>query len=273
MVFDSSRVEPVFWGEPPCETSTRYEQANLWLVTLTDGSLGLFFRRDLPTPSPRDFLGSLVHYARLDEDFHPIGPAIDVDIGEGTTMVDGGNQPRAIALGADRILYGERFGAGLNRCQVLGVMNDDGTEARRAPWQLPCFFQGYGNEAWLTSSYELEALPEGRAVIAWTERTHFRRGYEYAQRLNTETAWEEGIYLTMIASDGYRASPIAEVTVPESTAIDWTRPRDEVLGPWPANFLISMASEGDEVLVVWTDTRLDAPGFYGRRFRCSADGD
>jgi len=43
-----------------------------------------------------------------------------------------------------------------------------------------------------------------------------------------------------------------------------------VLGPWPAKFLISMAAEGEEVVVVWTDLRLDAPGFYARRFRCAA---
>jgi hypothetical protein len=240
------------------------------VVNLDDGGLGLFFRRDLLVPSRRDFLGSLVHYTRLDADFHPIGLPIDVDIGEGTSMVDGGNQPRAVRLGGGRILYGERLDAGLHRCQVLGVMSDDGIDFRRAPWQLPCFFQSYGFEDWLTSSYELEPLPDGRAVIAWTERTHFERGAEYATRLTLDTEWEEGIHLAMIAEDGYRASPIAEVTVPESTAVDWSGPRDDVLGPWPANFLISMAADGDDVVVVWTDLRLDAPGFYARRFRCAA---
>jgi len=265
IVFDRTSAVPVLWDEPPCHLEgSAYEQANLWLVSTSAGDLGMLFRM-----YDAD-LGASVRYARLDPDFHPVGPAIDVDIGEGTTMVDGGNQPRAAALGTNRILYGERLHSRLNECQVLGVMNDDGTEARRAPWQLPCFFQSYGFEDWLTSSYELEALPGGRAVVAWTERTHFPRGHEYLQRLNLETEWDEGVHLAMIADDGYRASPIAEVTVAESTAVDWSRPRDEVLGPWPAKFLISMAAEGEEVVVVWTDLRLDAPGFYARRFRCAA---
>ncbi len=49
-------------------------------------------------------------------------------------------------------------------------------------------------------------------------------------------------------------------------------PRTDTQGPWPADFELMAASEGEDVVVVWDDARASAPGVYARRLRCTVNG-
>jgi hypothetical protein len=260
IVFDTNSAFSIRWDDPCDDSALAPTASNPWLFDL-GGGLGLLFRLGEGGD------GGRLHFTRLDYDFVPTGPPILVELGGIPSMTDGGYQPRAVAVGGRRILFAERVDEDINRCQVLGLMSDEGAGSALAPWQMPCYF---ADRTWLTSSSELVELPNGRAVLAWSERTHFELGHEFAQRLTLSTEWEEGIHLAVIASDGYRASPIVRVTDDAATAVDWSsEARTETLGPFPGDFLVSMASDGDEVVIVWTDRRQDAPGFYGRLFRCA----
>jgi hypothetical protein len=261
LVFDATRAIPVRWDDPCDSSALAPAAANNWIFDLDHG-VGLLFRRGYGGE------GGRMYYTRLDESFVPTGPPILVGLGPVPSETDGGYQPRAVAVGGDRALFTERVDSGLNRCQVVGLMTQQGESSALAPWQMPCYF---GDRVRLTESSELVELADGRAVLAWGERPNFALGHEFAQRLTLSTEWDEGIYLAMIASDGYRASPIVRVTDDAATAVDWSsEARTETLGPFPGDFLVSAASDGDEVAVVWTDLRADAPGYYGRLFRCAA---
>ncbi len=75
--------------------------------------------------------------------------------------------------------------------------------------------------------------------------------------------------MTTIDGEGRRAAEIVRVTAPESTAMtNAGTPRTETTGPFTGEFQVMAATEGDQVVVVWRDLRPDAPGYYGRRYRC-----
>jgi hypothetical protein len=74
----------------------------------------------------------------------------------------------------------------------------------------------------------------------------------------------------MLTSEGRRGSQIVEVTDDDATALPpWPRTPDD--GPYPRDFLVYAANDGSDLTIVWGDARSSAPGFYGRRVRCTSD--
>lgn len=121
----------------------------------------------------------------------------------------------------------------------------------------------------ISSWLAVEPLANGHAALVYGERTSFPFGFEYLMRFRTDVEWYEGVFLTTINGEGQRAAEIVRVTPPESTAVVGLEPRTESSGPFPGDFEVLAATEGDVVVVVWRDLRPDAPGYYGRRFRCT----
>ncbi|MCZ7685397.1 MAG: hypothetical protein M5U28_44120 [Sandaracinaceae bacterium] len=131
------------------------EPGTPWLVGLDDG-VGLLFRHGAVGEEE-------VHFARPDEWGRLAGPPRVVGGIPNLSSVDGGNQPRAVHIG-HRMLFTERRGSE-NRCHAIRVMNDDGSGAGEAPWQLPCY--GFADHAFvperrITTSVELLPIRGGR---------------------------------------------------------------------------------------------------------------
>ena len=91
--------------------------------------------------------------------------------------------------------------------------------------------------------------------------------------VTADTPWEEGIYLTLLTPEGRRGSPIVEVTPPESTMLGPIPPRTADDGPFPGDYLVQMAQDGDETVIAWFDRRADAPGMWAARYRCHRVGE
>lgn len=201
--------------------------------------------------------GLAVHYLRMDRDFNITVPPVRV--GERRAHPFGvftGYQPKAAALGDGRLVFSEMV-ALEDGCYTLRVLNDDGTKARRAPWQFPCMDN---RTRYHTKSNDLVELPNGLALAVWSERNAFN-GEPYSTRVDDRALLDEGIHVTVVTSDGRRGSNVIEVTDAAATA----------LGPttvFPRDFLTYVAVDGWDVVVGWADSRADAPGFYARRLRC-----
>lgn len=164
-----------------------------------------------------------------------------------------GALPRAVALPGGRILFAEcaQQTDPSRECHRLRIADRDGTDAHDAPWQLPCI------ESSGRTSLSLELVEiDGGAVVVWGERERTEieipAGTEVMQRVRA----------AIITPEGDRGSEIVTVTDAGATAFT---------GPFPLDFLISAASDGDRVAVGWQDARPSAPGFYARTLQCTVD--
>jgi len=245
---------PVVWGEDPCDQlDPSLEATNAWLFALPEGQLGALIRLGDATD------GRLRLIRIADDNSLDAGPTL-VGGDHTNATVDGGYQPRAVVVPGDRILFTERRGDGENHCHAVRVMHLDGSDAKDAPWQIPCL---RGADTF-TSAVELEAVPGG-AVLVWNEHTDIRGWI-------TEDVehYEESIRAVLLTPEGQRGSEIVTVTPPESTVLE-DLPRTELRGPVPREYHVATAAEEDRVGVTWRDRRTDAPGVYVRHLRCTVD--
>ncbi len=232
--------------------------SNPWLFEI-DGDFGMLLRQGWAVGAePRD---GLVHFVRLAADGSLATQPIAVGGLPPYSSVDGGNQPRAVAFDG-RVLFTERRGSE-NTCHAIRVMDDDGTGAHDAPFQLPCY--PWTEVQWtaerpITASVELVQVPGG-ALLVWTEHNHVPSGY-----ITRDVPWSEGVYAVLLDRDGRRGSEVQRVGDAEATALRPT-PRTEDFGPVVRELMIAAAAEDDRVAVAWYDRRSGAEGIYVRRLR------
>jgi len=248
---DLDPAAPVLWGEEPCNGLGEAElsASNPWLVDLGDGGVGVLVR--LWSVDPR------VRYMRVSPSGEVLAEPRLVGGGIGSELGTSFH-PRAARAGAAAIVFAERRG-GPGSCHALRVMGLDGAGARDAPWQLPCRRGASVATAWV----ELVGVPAG-AVLVWGERTWTNSGL-----VTASTRYREGIYAVLLTAEGQRGSEVLEVTDEAATALADV-PRTEDFGPFPEEFLMGAASEGEDVVVAWHDTRPGAPGVRARRLSCAA---
>lgn len=276
-VFDAMSEFVNQHGDDPCSAMSRTrdeEEHDATLVELSDGGLGVLYRLGVT----RD--GGRLWYARVNADLHLDGAPRLVSSTTRHFLTPGGYQARAAQLERGPILFTERTDdSDANICSNLRLVNADGGDARNAAWQLGCRPPEdairHGLFApWLTEWIAVEPLASGHAAIAYGERTNFVPGLEYVTPLSTAVEWNEGVFLATVDAVGRRASEIVRVTPPESTHVNGIGiPRTEAGGPYPGDFPVVAATEGDTVVVAWHDLRQDAPGYYARRYRCTPIGE
>ncbi len=282
LIFDALRHFQHLNRSSPCEYDRSLLEHSATLVSLRDGGLGVLFRRG-------DTAGEgQLWYSRVGADLSLLDePPLLAGSTTRHTSIPGGYEPRAAVVGDGTILFTERTEENdRNVCSNLRLVEPDGSNPRPAPWQLPCYLEPgsferagwavtHGEEppegSWARTISEwivVEPLTNGRAALAWGERTGFPYPNEYTTRLTSDVPYDEGVFLATIDGQGRRASERVRVTPPEATAIAGTREDG-----WPGEFEVQAATEGDVVVVVWRDLRADAPGYYARRFRCAPIGE
>jgi hypothetical protein len=118
---------------------------------------------------------------------------------------------------------------------------------------------------------DLVELSSGDAVVIWGERTAYGGLANLQQMITSSTPWSEGIYMAMVTPSGRRGSEVVKVTPPDATTIGGRR-RTPTTGPYRGDFAVRATSEGDHVVVTWTDSRPDTPGIYARSYHCRRTG-
>jgi hypothetical protein len=268
-----------------CNPSERYRVGNATALAGDDGSAIVLYREGT-APA-----GGAVMLARVDPATHrPLGPPVRVGSDASGYYLDGGFQVSAVTVAGGGLLFFERaqachyhygpdckddglewFPSNYNDCSILRHAGQDGSRPRHAAWQLPCLRLSNSEvfyEVMRTNRRFLGKLPRGRAVAVWNERNRYGL-LTYVQLVTRDTPWREGIYLAMVTEDGLRGSEVVRVTDDEATALPPRPERTETYGPFPADFDLDIATEGDRVFVAWQDRRRHAPGIYGRLFRCT----
>ena len=271
MVFDSGSVYVHQYGTNPCSSmpvtpSQRAHEETL--VALRDGGLGIFYRMG-------DGIGdAALHYSRLGPDLRVIDqPPYRVGAHDLSDLLPGGFQARAVALDSGMVLFTERSlpnsgNYGYFTCSDLFLVPGTGGGSGRAPWQLPCrpppdSYTDPRIAPTVTQYIALEPLANGHAAMAYGERTNFAAPLTFNGWAGGPD-WQEGVFLQTMDGQGRRASDRMRVTPAGSTAT-WGDATIRAAG----DYQVEAATEGDVVVVVWRDTRLDAPGYYGRRYRCT----
>ncbi|MFW6067542.1 MAG: hypothetical protein ACOC97_04330 [Myxococcota bacterium] len=231
-------LHPVLWGVDPCALQAQELQVqNPWLVSLSDGGLGVLFRVRRRGDEWRP-----LHYARVGPDGELLEDPRLVDGARGHSTTGIGFQPRAVQVEGGRVLFAELH----NECHALRVMREDGSRVRDAPWQLPCMRPGSDE---ITGRVELVSVPGG-AVLVWTVSKWRTRG-------DAEHLQGEGVYAVLLTSQGKRGSEIVRIS-------------DEGARAW-FEHLIGAAGDGFDLTVSWSDQRSGAPGVYVRGLRCRVD--
>ncbi len=262
LLFTADKTQFFLPTNDPCQILPNDSMAtNIQLVPVA-GEIGVLFRLGNPgddaiTLQP---VGGHVHFMRVNTDLEvTLSPVLVANPRWGHPSLDSGYQPKAAVVTGDRILWNERhdlFNHTGNMCQRMHVMDADGSHVHDTPWQLPCD----GNrDRYFTASSELGSLPSGDAIIAWGERNAYGMLNAWGTTITSSTPWTEGIQLAMITPEGRRGSAIVSVTAPESTSLGPT-PRTADRGPFPRDYLVYMAVDGDQVVIAWDDQRPDAPG-------------
>lgn len=254
---DASTVR---WGDDMCpDVTSEYTVSVPYLFHLGGGDLGCVLRTG-GFGIPRGPADGRVRLLRLDSNGRLTGGPFS--IGKAETRAapnEGGQQPRAVSLPEGRVLFSELRGRG-NDCQGLRIVDDDGTGAHDAPWQLPC---ERDPSEWKTSSIELVEVP-GAAVVVWAERTRYD-GWLAASR-----PYVERVRAVLLTPEGRRGSEVITVTDDSATVLDDIE-RTESFGPYPRDFDIAAAGRGNDVLVSWGDRRDGRDTIFARRIRCTTD--
>jgi hypothetical protein len=240
-------ADPVLWGEEPCDVSHRSDDlvASVpWPVPLGDGTLGILFRTGIGGGGG----GGALRYLVTTVDGEVLSGPRPIS-GSEIAGLEGGLQPRALPMPNGRILFTERHG-NLNRCHRLRLMNEDGSGAKDAPWQLPCMREP---DRWRTGTVELVPAPGG-ALLVWSQHT------EVTTFVYEVDDYEEAIFAALITPQGQRGSDVVQVT-------------DEASTPRAANsrahYNLDVATEDGHAVVAWRDERPTAPGIYARRLQCT----
>lgn len=254
---------------PPPATSLETQVMALpWLVPLED-SVGVLYRGWGPVPPP-------VHYFRFTPDGQIIGDPVRVGrTGAQNTGMNGGQQVRAVRLD-DTILFSEGAPPRADFCTLIRLMNLDGSEARDAPFQLPCVSDPR------VVNFPVELGQSGDyAVMVYVERSRNPFGTIEALHVTADVDWWESVKIALLTREGRLASEPLVVTDPDSTALD-PIPRTADFGPFTVSFRVSaaVAPEGPSAsgsvatdhVVAWSDRRPRASGITARRVRCEPIG-
>ena len=279
MLFDGTSEFTDELGDPNCAGDvahvTEFEAYDEVLVSLA-GGLGLFYRNGI---SGGVTTGRL-HYVRVGADLHVLDdPPIDVDdqVVNREYLFPSGYQTHAAQVEGGPILYLTRSNADdIDVCSNLRLVDPNGANPRYAAWQLPCYVSlddirrnPPAVAPWMSTFVHVEPLASGRAALVYNQRTRYALGAEYVTRVTSSTDWDEGVFLATVNALGQRTSEIVRVTPPQTTALDVvTTRRSATDGPFPHEIPIASASEGNEIVIAWLDSRPDAPGYYARRYAC-----
>lgn len=188
----------IFWGDEPCRVLPGDLAAGTaWPVALSDGRrMGVFFASGISGVPP------IREYMIVEADGTVVFGPIDV----GTTMerfpaLDYG-QGRAVRLGTS-LIFAEYLRRG-DICSGLRIMNEEGTNVRDTPWQLPCRSDDLLWVSWV----ELRAFGD-HALVVWSE---------HADPFDAP-AWSERVMLALLDDRGRLASEPLEVTPPGASAL------------------------------------------------------
>lgn len=254
------RAQVVRWYDPACPADALTDNGlltstNPWLVA-TVGGTAMLFR--LGGPGGDGFAGALA-FLRLDG-LAPDAPPRRVGSPE-TTDTEDGYLPRAVAVPGRKILFTERRSA-RNACHRIRVMNDDGTDARDGPWQLPCTERA--DTPLVVRDVELLSVPGG-AVLVWAQHSGGA-----SPLILPGAPFEESVRAVLLTPEGERGSEVLQVTDPAATTYVLLDGDPYAI---PGYFLPHAASSGAQVTVVWQgDVRVpDAPAIYGRTIECVVD--
>lgn len=247
-----------------CQINSGHDYPNnLALVRGADSMIGMLFRRGECSTCGN------VHYVLTDELGNTVLPPVQVGPVVDPIVADVGWDLHGVTLGeVGGVLYRERMsGSGHYEdltCYRMRAFHGNGSDAADAAFQVGCFHHG---DQLVTRSMDLVELGSGDAVVIWGERTGYGGIANLQQTITSSTQWDEGIYMTMVTPTGRRGSETVRVTPPEATMLGGAT-RTPTTGPSPADFTVRATSEGDHVVVTWTDTRPDAPGIYARSYHC-----
>lgn len=157
---------PVLWSEETCDPFDYGNSANLITAgTSAAGPFAIFRSKGARDDPERPFRLRLL-WLTVDDAGHLAAPegAAPVVVGREDPLSGPGNLQAPVAvLDGDQILFGDRYARGAT-CVFLRVMNEDGSDSRRAPWQLPCA----SGETW-SSILELTPLSDELALAVWDE--------------------------------------------------------------------------------------------------------
>lgn len=243
---DGLGARPVFWPEePPCPLEpVGVEDESVLLpslVELSEERVGVFFVSLAASPPPPKYI-VLSSGGTLLQDRRTVGGSH----ARQSTVV-GGDQVRAVRLGMT-VIFVEGYRRA-DHCHLIRLMNEDGSDLRDAPWQLPCV----EDLTKATLSVELGTWGDV-AVLAYSER------HENGTFRLIPGEWFESVKVILLTEQGRLASMPLTITEPRSTARR---------GPYTRDFDVSLAAHEDSPPVVaWTDFRSDAPGVYARELTC-----
>ena len=239
---DSTQAEYAQWNEPVCAENAAGSFA---LVHTSGPSLGWVFRS--PRGSPHS-----VYYAQIDPAHLPSASAPTLVGGDPQRLApEGLPQLFAAYAGQGRIVVAHHesdYRISATTCYRLRVLDDDGSHAHDAPWQLPCLREGF--DRWVTPLVDLEETSHG-ALLAWSERSGPRDvGW------GTDPVATVRLRVALLTPNGTRGSEI----------IDVVRHDDSL----PVEYAPMLAVDGEDIVVSYFDPLADPPGLYARRVTLTA---
>jgi hypothetical protein len=266
VLFDTTQTRLARTRSVLCSATALHDYPNnLALVRGAGGMIGMLFRQGECSTCGN------VHYVLTDEAGNTMLPPVQVGPVVDPVEADVGWDLHGVTLGdPGGVLYRERTNGdvGYLTCYRMRTFHGDGRDATDTPFQIGCFRQ---QDHFVTRSMDLVELSSGDAVVIWGERTAYGGTANLEQTITSSTPWSEGIFMAMVTPSGRRGSDIVRVTPPGATMIGGA-PRTASTGPFPQDFAVRATSEGDHVVVTWTDTRPDAPGIYARSYHCGRVG-
>jgi hypothetical protein len=227
-----------------------------FLVQLEDERVGLLFRPQVGLVQP-------VEYVVFDRDLTVVNGPISVSPDyRRDPVVD--QQPRAVRVGSTVFFLDSIETGGARRnaadCMMLRLVEEDGSDAREAPWQPPCVRDDTVVANWTEIGRYNEYV-----VLLWGERP-----YVDTLEITSTTEWWADVKLALITREGRLASEPISVVEPSSTVLDPV-PRTPDSGPYRQDYHLSLSAPGDTApIVAWGDRRADAPGVYAREVTCRA---
>jgi hypothetical protein len=250
---DTLEERVIFWGDDRCRLHPPdLATGPAWPVALSDGNIGILVALGVGVPSPLSYVV-----------VSPDGEVLRGPVRVGTEMRRfdsaglGSHQSRAVRM-SSRILFTEPLEYAY-KCSGLRIMNEDGSSAGDAPWQLPCRADPTRHVNWV------ELRPMGdRAVVAWSENS---------DPLDGSLVWSDDVWLALLDGEGRLASEPLAVTAAEASAVaSWVvdpetgRLIDGVLGrTMPMSIWVD---DADTVFVSYGSVARGHDGLLVRRVDC-----